>query len=464
MSLRFKIAVAMAGLILAVGLGGTLHARYTLSRISHDELERRALALSLDLESSASELLLTNDVYSLYNHINDMVLNNDDLRYVVVFDAEGNVRASTFPQGLPRGLRDANSVAAGREYSLVGVSTSDGPVLDTAYPVVDGEVGTIRLGLSKQRLGDQVNTLTFTLLALTGAVLVAGLLVGYLLAIFLTRPLSRLAEAARAVGRGELTQRVEVHSQGEVDEVAVAFNAMTEKLQEKDEERRQLLAKVMAAHEEERKRIARELHDEAGQALTSLLLGLKHLDDSSAYSSHKTKVAELRSMTAHTLDLMRDLALELRPSTLDHLGLIAALRRYVTEYGRKHALEADFQASGLDGARLSPQSETAVYRVAQEALTNVIRHAKARGVSVLLDRRDGRVTLVVEDDGAGFDVEAIRHSRVPAGDLGLLGMEERALLVGGSLTIESHPGRGTAVFVEVPLEGDDNGTDPHTHR
>jgi signal transduction histidine kinase len=181
-------------------------------------------------------------------------------------------------------------------------------------------------------------------------------------------------------------------------------------------------------------------------------------------SSNKAKAAELRSLTAHTLDLMRDMALELRPSTLDHLGLVAALERYVAEYGRKHGLEADFDAGGLDGARLRPQTETALYRIVQEALTNVVRHARARGVSVLLDRRGSRAILVVEDDGMGFDVEGVRHLRAPAGVLGILGMEERALLVGGSLTIESHPGSGTAVFVEVPLEGEDDGTHPDTHR
>ncbi len=464
MSLRFKIVVAITGLILVLGLAGTLHARYTLSGFSEDEMEKRALALSLDIESHASEMLLTNDVYGLYSRINEVVLNNDDVRYVIVFDAEGNVRASTFPQGLPLGLREANSLAAGQEYSLASVSTSDGPVLDAAYPVLDGEVGTIRLGLSQQRLEEQVGALTFNLLALTGAVLLASLLVGYLLATFLTRPLSRLAEAARAVGRGELSQRVDISDQSEVGQVAVAFNAMTETLQEKEEERRQLMARVMAAHEEERKRIARELHDDAGQALTSLLLGLKHIEDSSTDSSNIAKAAELRSLTAHTLDLMRDMAMELRPSTLDHLGLVAALERYVAEYGRKHSLEADFDAGGLDGARLESQAETALYRIVQEALTNVVRHARARGVSVLLERRGSQAILVVEDDGVGFDVEAVRRLRAPAGVLGILGMEERALLVGGSLTIESQPGSGTAIFVEVPLEGEDDGTHPDTHR
>jgi len=464
MKLRSRIVLAIAALVLVLGLGGTLHARLTLSGISEDELERRTLAISRDLEGHAGELLLTNDSFELYSRINQVMANNDDIRYVVVFDADGNVRASTFPEGLPVGLREANDLAPDRRQSLLRISTSEGEVLDAAYPILDGRAGTIRLGLSTERLQGQVGSLTFTLLALTGGVLLAGLVVGYLLATILTRPLSRLAEAARAVGRGELSQRVVVSGRDEVGQVAVAFNAMTEQLMAKEEERSQLLAKVIAAQEEERKRIARELHDEAGQALTSILLGLKDLEDSSVTSSHKSKAADLRGLTAETLDLMRGMALELRPSTLDDLGLVAALQRYVADYGRKHALDADFHPGGLSDARLRPQTETALYRIAQEALTNVVRHSGARSVSVLLDRRDGHAILVVEDDGKGFDVEQVRRSGTPARKLGLLGMEERAALVGGVLTIESRPGRGTAVFVEVPMDGARDGTDSHPHR
>lgn len=450
MSLRLKIVATIAVLVLALGIGGTLHARLTLSNFSQDELDRRALALSRDLESHASNLLLTNDIYGLFERINEVMLNSEDVRYVVIFDREGEVRASTFPGSLPVGLRDANLVSAGREYSLATVSTNEGTVLDTAYAIHPGG-GTIRLGLSEQRLDSQVQSLTLTLLGLTGAVLLAGLVVGYLLATILTRPLSRLAEAARAVGRGELTRHVDISSQEEVGQVAEAFNSMTDQLKRKDDERRQLMTRIMAAQEDERKRIARELHDEAGQSLTSLLLGLKHLEDGCAISSHRSEAARLRGLTADTLDLMRDIALELRPSSLDDLGLLAALHRHATEYGQKHDLDVDFHAGNFDAASLPPAAETALYRIAQEALTNVVRHSNAQSVNVLLERRDGHVVLVVEDDGDGFDTDALSWQD-PSAKLGILGMEERAALVGAHFTIESRRGAGTAVFVEVPLE------------
>lgn len=464
MSLRFKIAAAIAGLIIALGVGGTLHARLTLSSFAEAELERRSLALARDLERDAGTFLLTNDIYGLYERVNSVVLANDDVRYVVVLDAGGEVRASTLGEALPAGLRQANAVADGEAYSLKRLNTNEGPMLDVAYPIGASKGAQIRLGLSEERLEGEVSTLTYTLLMLTGGVLLAGLVVGYALATVMTRPLSRLAEAARAVGRGELSSRIEGPASGEVAEVTEAFNAMTARLQEKEEERRQLVSRTMAAQEEERKRIARELHDEAGQALTSLLLGLRHLEDVCTDPAEKEEAARLRSLTSDTLDLMRAIALELRPSALDDLGLVAALRRFATEYGAKHGLQVDFHAGGLDGGRLAPESETALYRIAQEALTNVVRHAHARSVSVLLDRRNGNALLVVEDDGRGFDVERLWRSGPAEARLGIVGMEERASLVGGKLTIESHPGAGTAVFAEVPWEEHADGADPHPDR
>ena len=464
MSLRYKIVVAIAVLVLALGVGGTLHARLTLSSISQDELEKRAIAVANDVATHAPEPLLTNDIYGLYQHISAVLATNTDIRYIVVLDAQGSVKASTFSSGLPKGLREANEVPPGQISSVKTLSTSEGSIVDVSMPILGGDGGTVRLGISKEPAESQVAQLTFNLLALTGGVLVAGLAVAYVLATLFTRPLARLAEAARAVGRGELSQQVAIESRDEVGRLATAFNTMTQQLREKEEDRSRLLEKVMSAQEEERKRIARELHDEAGQALSSLMLGLKHMEETCPDPAEKGKAAELRSLAADTLELTHDLALELRPSTLDDLGLVAALERYVKDYARKYDVHLDFHAAALQDKRLPPQEETAIYRIVQEALTNVAKHANAHNVSVLLEERNGTTVVIVEDDGKGFDVEAVMGGAAHSRRLGLLGMEERAALIGGRLTIESRPGTGTAVFVEVPRAMDGHGTDPDPHR
>jgi signal transduction histidine kinase len=223
--------------------------------------------------------------------------------------------------------------------------------------------------------------------------------------------------------------------------------------------RGQLLEQAIAAQEDERRRIARELHDRTGQALTSLLVGLRALeaeaDSTSGLVISPGRLQELKAIVADTLDGVRDLALELRPSVLDDLGLVPALQRYVRTCHERHHLAIDFQTLGLEGVRLPPSVETALYRIAQEALTNVVQHAGATQVSLLLEARAGTVVAIVEDDGCGFEMDWLMRDPVGGHWLGLSGMRERAELLGGRLTIESAPGEGTTVFVEVPLDGED---------
>jgi signal transduction histidine kinase len=237
--------------------------------------------------------------------------------------------------------------------------------------------------------------------------------------------------------------------------VAVENARLWEAREERDRLRRQFVEQAMVAQEEERKRIARELHDHIGQALTSLLLGLGALegevDSSGGPIVHPARLRDLKAIVADTLDDVRGLALGLRPSVLDDLGLVPAVRRTVRTFQAQHALAIDLQMTGLEGVRLSPLVETTLYRIVQEALTNVAQHADANRVSLLLEARAGTVVVIVEDDGRGFEVGEMMRGPADKRWLGLYGMQERATLLGGRLTIESAPGAGTTLFVEVPV-------------
>ncbi|HEV8310889.1 MAG TPA: GAF domain-containing protein [Methylomirabilota bacterium] len=215
--------------------------------------------------------------------------------------------------------------------------------------------------------------------------------------------------------------------------------------------RARLLDQVIAAQEEERRRVARELHDETGQSLTSLLVGLRTVHDADTLEAARVRAAELREITARTLAEVRRLAWGLHPSALDELGLVAALEHHAAEYTQAHGIVVDVEAWGLDGQRLPAPVERALYRILQEALTNAARHARAQKVSVVIQRHPAWVQVIVADDGCGFDVEAALRAAGAAGRLGLHGMRERAALLEGSVTIESTPGEGTTVYVRVPL-------------
>lgn len=235
--------------------------------------------------------------------------------------------------------------------------------------------------------------------------------------------------------------------------VAVESARLWEELQRQSALRARLLNQIVTAQEGERQRIARELHDEAGSALTSLIVGLGLIEaGAEGNETIRAQAADLKALAGEILDDLHRLSVELRPGALERLGLVTALEELVRDYGRKHNLRTDFQAAGLDGLRLPPEVEMALYRIVQEALTNVIRHAAASHVGVILERRQGSVVAIVEDDGRGFDVASVWAGSGEGQRLGLFGMQERAAMVGGRLTLESAPGQGTTVFVEVPLE------------
>jgi signal transduction histidine kinase len=207
-----------------------------------------------------------------------------------------------------------------------------------------------------------------------------------------------------------------------------------------------LSRRLVEAQESERRSISRELHDEAGQSLTSLRIGLRLLEREIARGGEITgRVAELVKTTDAVIDGLHRLAADLRPASLDHLGLDAALRQYAREAAAKYGLAVHFKARGFTDERLPTVIETALYRVVQEAMTNVARHAAANRVDILVERRGERVMVMIEDDGVGFDPLQVQlHDH-----FGMLGMKERAEALGGHLTLESSPGAGTTIVVEV---------------
>jgi signal transduction histidine kinase len=232
-----------------------------------------------------------------------------------------------------------------------------------------------------------------------------------------------------------------------VREVLDELDQMLVKAQEYQVRLRQMSSQVLTAQEEERKRIARELHDDTAQALTSVLVRLRLLERSLGDERLQRGVAELRALTGVTLEGVRRLATDLRPPMLDDLGLEAALQSLVQDFSQRWLIRATFASSRL--GRLPAEAELVLYRIVQEALSNVAKHANASQVLVRLSRRGRTLRLLVEDDGCGFDVEATKHSRESG--LGLFGMEERLALVGGTLWVDSALGGGTRVSAEVRM-------------
>jgi two-component system, NarL family, sensor histidine kinase UhpB len=282
---------------------------------------------------------------------------------------------------------------------------------------------------------------SFALLALT---IVLVLLVNMMMLRRRFLPLERLIATIEAIdpsAAGELTLPNDPQEAEEVGRLATAFRRMLVRI---EDERRRSGQLVLRAQEEERRRLARDLHDEVNQALTAILLRLEALSQA-APDPLTEELAELKRLVNQAMNELLQLARQLRPTALDDHGLLPAMTSQVRRFAEQTGIKADLDSSGSD-TRLEPDEEIAVFRIAQEALANIARHADASSVQVGLRADDDGIELIVRDDGRGFSPD----EPVAGGGLGLGGMAERARLVGGELTIESRPGVGTELLLRVP--------------
>lgn len=295
-------------------------------------------------------------------------------------------------------------------------------------------------------------------LLFTGAGLLLSMLLNGLLLKAAFQPLKSLRVTASQVGRGDLSVRARLSAlaDGDMRALARTLNSVLDDVEGYRAQMQALAGRVIRAQEEERRRIARELHDDTGQTLTLLLVRLKLLEQGADAEARQSEIAALRGLVSAAIDRVRQLALDLRPPALDHLGLAASLRSLVRQL--KETTQLSIALELPDGPMtFSPERAIAIYRIVQEALTNVLKHGQAQQVQVKLARQAGQLLIRVADDGRGFDLrglERLRRHDTDGRGLGLFGMMERAHLAGGRFSIESQPGRGTTVQVTIPLEVD----------
>ena len=468
-----------------VGTASVWLAGSAFLRTGLGELQSRGFSLASDVAARGAELVLTEDLYELHALVRDTQANNPDVAYVAVLDAAGRPLAHTFGRGFPADLLKLPRPAPDQPFLGQRLASEDGFITDVAVPILNGAAGVVHVGISEGRIRRAAAAMVARIAAAVLAAAALGTVAAFALTRILTAPVGDLMALTKAVASGDLARRAPPGPPDEFGHLVRSFNEMVAalehsrfELQAKERLRQDLLQRLITAQEDERRRIARELHDETSQALTSFVVNLQSL--SQVLSTHlnhfsgasyengqltlsarvvrevKERVDELRGLVGATLEEVHTLALELRPRVLDDLGLIPALERYVADFTRNFGIACELQvvtSSPHDARsrRLPGVVETSVYRIVQEALTNVARHSKAKNASVVVEILPEMVSALVEDDGVGFAVQQALANRATRPSLGLHGMRERATLLGGTLTLESSPGAGTTVCVRIPL-------------
>jgi len=452
-SVRTKILGIVLALTTALGLGVTLQVRSAMERTFMSELDSRGRSVVSDLAARSVDLILLNDTFALHGLLTTTVANHPDAIYAYVVDPKGGVLAHTFGDaGFPTGLLELQHPAGLTSAAVTRYLSAEGRVHCFSMPIFDGRAGVVFLGLGESRLRGIVNGVTGQLLLTTLLVSLVGIAAAAFLTWVLTRPILDLVAATEAVAGGDLSARAPHWADDEIGTLADAFNDMVDDLEdgrkaiaEKEFARTRLLEKLITAQEEERKRVARELHDGVGQSLTSLIWGIKSVSELEEINSVYREGERLRLQATDVLQQVRLLSRELRPSVLDDLGLAVALDRYAMEFGALHpGIGVDLHIELPE--RLPPLIEIALYRVLQEAMTNAARHSGGDTVSVILIRRGEGVRAIVEDNGRGFDPVSARRT---GQSVGLHAMAERMELIGGTFEVESSE-HGSTVFIEVP--------------
>lgn len=454
-SFRARVLGLVLVIIMLMGLVITLQTRAVLRTSLSQQLDQRALATAKAVAAQGNELILTANLYGLHQMLRDMQASGTDIRYIFIQDSRGRVLSHTFTGGFPVDLLPYNRLVPGKNESLQILLTDEGLIHDAAVPLLGGQLGVVRVGLSEASLRQTLLEATARFLITITIFIILFIVASYILTEILTKPIRQLVRATGAIAKGDLNSPVTITGRNEFSQLAASFNKMLASLrcsraeiEELSNLRAELLDQIVTTQEAERQRIARELHDETGGALTAMLLRLKALEDQTAGETEMGgSLRELRGALAEVMAGVRRIALELRPVSIEELGLTRALQKMARDYSEKFKLQIHLATRGLPEESLPAKVEFAIYRIAQEALNNIIKHAQATEVSILLEKRGNILRLIVEDNGRGFD---------PAGPgckkgLGLFSMRERANLLGGNLIIESEMSRGTTIYADIPL-------------
>jgi signal transduction histidine kinase len=422
----------------------------------YQELEGKALSTAILLSGRITRPLIVDDLTTGRKIIEHTMHLSSDIIYVVVENSKGGVALHSFPRAIPPDLVDVGDKSVPPAGQIINLKTDKGMVLEARFPVLQGRAGTVRVGFSYMLVVAALKNIHSSFLWTLIICLILGQILALVLAYVLTKPIHHLVVVSNALSTGNFGSRAQIFSNDEIGHLAETFNAMAKSLEksskellEKEQIRLSLVRKVVTSQEEERKRVARELHDETGQSLTSLLLQVQSCD------INETDSEQIEKNICNMVNDIKRIASDLRPSLLDDYGLNYALDHYIDDLEKHSHIKMDYQyMSTADSLRLNRLVEVTLYRIAQESLTNVIRHAQASRVGIVLICSAKDTTLIVEDNGIGFTEHEIQLAKGPS--LGIVGMRERVSLIGGELTIESSLGQGTTIRTRIPLREIEN--------
>lgn len=485
-SLRFKITVGIA-LPLIVLLSAFSYLQYVRQRdLLLSNLDHATTNLSNVIVGSLQHAMLTQDLPEIQIIMNNIV-RQGGIREVFLMNTRNEIRfapeqqnvGTVFARTDPGCIECHGPKVTRHVFSIIYTNAKNERVFRNCKPVLnlpecqrchgeqDAFNGVLVTDVSMQAVDESLSSeLNNNILGSALAILTTILSVNTLMSRMVVTKLERLVKVIKQFSQGDLTQRIRLDTGDEIGELATSFNHMAqglgertrelehlnEELRRKESLRGQLLTKLITAQEEERKRVARDLHDQLGQALSAMTMGMEAVEGvlPPQLDTSRERLAHAKALATRALEQTHELILDLRPVALDDLGLIAAIRSYAEEHLVPRGIVVQVTVRGAQ-RRLSPESEIALFRIVQEAINNIATHAAAHHVNLALEFDKAQLSVIVQDDGCGFDLTSAFETGDTDRGFGLLGMRERAELSEGSFQIDSQPGHGTRIIITMPM-------------
>ena len=422
------IALGLAALLCLAQVWQIEHSYFPLEE---REVEADTSFLAQSLAAGATPLLRYGTPAELQRLLDDGTrvspAPNTSVQRVLVMDSSGQVLART---------------------SRTPVQDAKARVVERSAPLTAGQGGALSVTLNDRHVDYEVNWHKRRIVLTTTIITLLGSAATWWLMGLVTSPLVELGRTVREVKAGNYRARSPVRAKDEVGELAAAFNDMAAALQAKEAMNRRLLKRLLAVSEEERKRVTHELNDQTAQALCSLVMGLAAVEA----GANREQLPVLRALASQTAHEVNDLSLALRPSALEDLGLAAALQTLCDGLAKRWGVNVDCVVSALEQpARLPAEIEVSLFRIVEEAITAAVCHLRASSVALIMERSEASVLAIIAYDCVRSNGGDAQAQSQPPDDLDLLGLEERAKLLNGSLWVEYRPGDGTSLFIEIPL-------------
>jgi signal transduction histidine kinase len=424
----------------------------TFYNFNSNQLNELSVSIAKELSFQSVNYILDNDIFGLTKILDDSKKSNPDVLYAFVESPDNQIFASTFHNVFPKELLDVNN-SDFKTSSVKKIKTNLGSVIDVKEPILNGELGVLRVGISKKHSENVVNSLIMYILLIIFLGIFVSVVFASIITYLIMQPIFLLKKATKEISNGNY--KIKVYSSRLYDDLGgliESFNLMIDKLNflEKEREKKEQLLKefvnkVIDAQEEERKRISRELHDELGQFFAYLKMRIKTVEESNSLNETKKIFSELKENLLKEVNLIHDMAKNLRPSILDEMGLSKAIEFYLNDFVAANNIDYSFNTFNIEQRRFDSHIETSIYRVVQEAVLNVVKHSKAKFLKVFLEWNNGILRGIIEDDGIGIEENQKNNS-----GFGIYSMKERITLLGGNLEINSDKENGTIIIFSVP--------------